>query len=106
MNKESILDKFEKNNEKGDEGQIFQDRKADLVTVIVIMILNAVALFVTKNVETFALIVGVVFSGYGCGDMYRFFKIGKNRYLLTGVVFLVAGVLFYVTFLANAKGWA
>ena len=105
MNKNDILNQFEKENKRGDEGERFQDKQAILVTTIVIILLSAVSICVTKDVKTFALIIGVISIGYGSGDVYRYIKIKKKTLLFSGILFIIVGLLFYLAFVANSLGW-
>lgn len=105
MSKNDILYQFEKENKKGDEGELFQDKQAVLISSFVMIILGAISILITKDVKTFALIVGVILAGYGAGDLYRFIKIKKKKYIVSGIILVIAGVLFYLTFIANTLGW-
>ena len=102
MSKEKILDKYEKENRKMDEGQRVQDIRADLITLVVIILLSAIAFYVFRNIMVFAMIIGILFTGFGCGEIYRYFNIRKKHYLITGVVAVILGLLFYGTFLSQA----
>lgn len=105
MNKNDMLNQFEKENKHGDEGERFQDKQAVLVSTIVIILLSSTSIYITKDVKTFALVIGVIAAGYGAGDIYRFIKIKKKRFIISGIALVIVGLLFYLTFVANSLGW-
>lgn len=101
MNKEQILDKYEKENRKMDEGQRREDARADLLSFLVVIVLSVFAVYINHNAIIFALVLGVLLTAYGCGEMYRFMKIKAKRHLLFGVIAIITGLYFYGTYIMN-----
>ena len=103
MAKEDIIEKFKK--EKIDEGELFQEKKADEVSLLVFMSIVVVTMLFNRDVKVFALTIGMFLLAIGAGDIYRYIKLKSKKELIKGLFEIIFGALLYLCFVFLTKGW-
>ena len=105
MAKEDILNKYEKENKEMDEGQLYQERRGDEVSLLVFMFMVVVTLIFNRDVKVFALTVGMFLLSTGCGYLFRYRHFKKKKLLFKGLAETIIGLLLYSTFVFLTMGW-
>ena len=102
---QEIIKRFKESNKKFDEGQLFQDRKADeLGFGITVLISLLLMIFKYFNNQPITDLLGIVFTGEGIADLFRYAKTKRKKMLWIGITYTILGVIFLLGYIGTVLG--